>query len=82
MRAEKKMDGDDVSIGIAVDSSGVREEASGELFPELLLCILDRFDLFVDGKDRNGSFRNGKESCPSVLLGLFRSWLRCSMKRS
>ena len=60
----------------------MREEASGEVIPESLLCILDRFGWFVDEIDRNGSIGNGKESCLSVVLGLFISRVRCSMKRS
>ena len=74
--------GVDVSVGNAGDSTGVREEASGEVIPESLLCILDSFGLFVDKIDRNGSIGNGKESCFSFVLGLFRSRLRCSIKRS
>ena len=55
--------GVDVSTGIAGESTGVREEASGEVIPESLLCILDRFGSFVDEIDRNASIGNGKESC-------------------
>ena len=60
----------------------MREEASGEVIPESLLCILDRFGGCVDEIGRNGSIGNGKESCSSVVLGLLRSRVRCSMKRS
>ena len=74
--------GIEVSVGIAGDSTRVREEANGEVIPESLLCILDRFGLFVDEIDRNGSIGNGKESCSSVVLGLFKSRVRCSLKRS
>ena len=73
--------GIDVSVGIAGDSTGVQEEASGEVSPESLLCILERFGLFVDEIDRNGSIGIGKESSSSVVFGLFKSRLRCSMKR-
>ena len=69
-------------MGIAGDSTGLREEANGEVIPESLLCILDRFGLLMDGMVRNGSIGNGKESCSSVVLGLFRSRVRCSMKGS
>ena len=48
------------------------EEASGEVIPESLLCILDRGGLFADEIDRNGSIGKGKESCSSVVLGLFK----------
>ena len=71
-----------VSVGIAGDSTGVREEANGEVIPESLLWILDRFGLFVDEIYRNGSIGKGKESCSSVVLGLFKSRVRYSMKRS
>ena len=64
-----------VSTGIVDDSTGVREEARAEVIPESLLCILDRFGWFVVEIDRNGSIGNGKESCSSVVLGLFKS--RC-----
>ena len=80
VRAEK-MDVD-VSIGIAGDSTGVREEACGEVIPESLLCILDSFGLFVGGKDRNGYIGIGKESFSSVVLGLFKFRVRCSINRS
>ena len=53
----------DVPIRIAGDSTGVREEARGEVIPELLLCVLGRFGLFVDQIARNGSIGNEKESC-------------------
>ena len=71
--------GVDVSVGIAGDSTGVREEANGEVIPESLQCILDRFGWFMDVIDRNGSIGDGKESCSSVVLGLFRSRVRCPM---
>ena len=73
--------GGDVSGRIASDSTGVREEANGEVIPESLLCILDFFGLFVGEIDRNGSIGNGMEACSSGMLGLFRSCVRCSMKR-
>ena len=53
----------------------------GELIPESLLCVLSRFWGF-DEMERNGSIGNGKESCSSVALGLFKSRVRCSIKRS
>ena len=74
-----------VSVGIARDSRGVREEAIGEVIPESLLCrstILGRFGFFVDEIDRKGSIGNGKESCSSVVLGLYKSLGCSSMKRS
>ena len=49
----------DVAIGIAGDSTGVREEASGEVIPESLLRVLSRFWRF-DGMERNGSMGMGK----------------------
>ena len=68
-------------MGIAGGSTGVREEANGEVIPESLLRILDHFGLMLDGMDRNGSIGNGKETCSSVMLGLFKSRVRRSMKR-
>ena len=59
----------------------MREEASGEVIPESLLCELGRFGCLVDEIERNGSIGNGKESCSSVVLGLFKSRVRCSMNR-
>ena len=53
--------GVEVSVGIAGGSTGVREEASGEVIAEALLCILDRFVLFEDKK------------IVTVLLGMGRS---------
>ena len=67
--------GVDVSARTLGDSTGVREEASGEVIPEWLLCILDRFGWFVDEIDRNGSIGNGKESCSPAVLGIIKS--RC-----
>ena len=72
----------DVSKKVAGDSTRVREEANWEVFRESLLCILDRFGLFMDEIERNGSIWNGKESCSPVVFGLFRSRVRCSMKGS
>ena len=74
--------GADVSIGNAGDSAGVRGKAIGVVILESLLCVLDRFGFYVDEIDRNGSIGNGKESCSSVVLGLFKSRVRCSIKRS
>ena len=78
----RKWLGGDVFVGIAGDSTGVRQEAIGEVIPESLLCILDRFGLVMDEIERNGSIGKGKESCTFVVVVLFRSWERCSMKRS
>ena len=75
------MDGVEVSIGTAGDNTGVREEASGEVISESLLCILGRVGLFVDKMDRNGFIGKGKESCSSVVLRLFRPGVCCSMSR-
>ena len=69
-------------MGTAGDNTGVREEASGEVIPESLLCILGRLGLVVSEIDRNGSIGKGKESCSSAVLGLFKSRVRCSMNCS
>ena len=69
MCSEEDGQGVDVPVGIAGDSTGVPEEVSGEVIPESLLCILDRFGLFVDEIGRSGSIGNGKESCHLLRLG-------------
>ena len=61
--------GVDVSTETAGDSAGFREAASGEAFPDLLLCVLSRFGLFVDEIDRNGSLELGKNHVHLLYMG-------------
>ena len=52
--------GVDVSIGIVADSTWIREEASGEVISESLLCVLGCFGLFMDEVDRKFLLEMGK----------------------
>ena len=77
-----KVDGVEVSIETAGDNTEVREEVSVEVIPESLRYIPGRVGLFVDKRDRYGIIGKGKESCSSVVLGLFKSRVRCSVNLS
>ena len=61
--------GVDVSVGIAGESTEVREEASGEVFPESLLCILGRFGLLMDGMDLTVLSGMGRNHALLLCLG-------------